>query len=67
MVEQRALRLCGDVSPAQAASLAWLAALHTLEDVIRRGLTLVEIVVQDEYTHDVVTQTGELYAVFDST
>jgi hypothetical protein len=64
---KRALRTCGEVSDQRAAPLAWVARLDTLEDVLRRGLSIVDVVVQDEYTHDVVTTVGELYVVFDST
>jgi hypothetical protein len=39
---------------------------RTLEDVLRLG-ELVEIIVQDEYTHDVVIRVGEVWRVFDST
>lgn len=49
--------------------------MHTLEDVVRWGLgckptkPIVEVVVQDEYTHDVVVEisAGDCYAVFDTT
>jgi hypothetical protein len=63
----RALRTCGEVSPQRAAPLAWAAQLETLEEVLRRGLSIADVVVQDEYTHDVVASAGELYLVFDST
>jgi hypothetical protein len=63
----RSLRTCGEVSPQLAAPLAWVAQLDTLEDVLRRGLTITDVIVQDEYTHDIVTSVGELYLVFDST
>jgi len=63
----RSLRTCGEVSPQRAAPLAWVAQLETLEDVLRRGLSIVDVVVQDEYTHDIVTRFGEVYVVFDST
>ncbi len=44
---------------------AWL---KSLEDVIRRPeLVLVEIVTQDEYTHDVVFSTATRFVVFDAT
>jgi hypothetical protein len=64
---RRSLRTCGEVSPLRAAPLAWVERLETLEDVLRRGLSIVDVVVQDEYTHDIVTHAGELYVVFDST
>jgi hypothetical protein len=49
--------------------------MHTLEDVVRWGLgsdpprPIVEVVAQDEYTHDVVVEVsaGDCYAVFDTT
>jgi hypothetical protein len=64
---KRSLRTCGDVPPQHVAPLAWVAQLETLEDVLRRGLAIADVVVQDEYTHDIVTSAGELYVVFDST
>jgi len=50
-------------------------AMRTLEDVVRWGLgcaplkPIVEVVIQDEYTHDVVVEVsaGDCYAVFDTT
>jgi len=46
-------------------------ALATLEDVLAwcqaTGGELVEVVVQDEYTHDVVVRARAGYLVFDST
>lgn len=48
-----------------------LAAQHTLEDVIRRlllaGRRVESIVVQDEYTHDVVVPYREHWLVYDTT
>ena len=47
---------------------AQVAGLATLEDVIRRpGFALVDVIVQDEYTHDVIVATGGAYLVFDTT
>ena len=44
-----------------------MTTFDTLEDVIR-AFDLVEIIVQDEYTHDVVTVARDgTYHVFDST
>jgi len=63
----RPLRTCGDVSPQRVASLAWVAQLETLEDVLHRELSIADVIVQDEYTHDVIVHAGELYLVFDST
>jgi hypothetical protein len=45
--------------------------LRTLEEATRwalaRGFALVEIVTQDEYTHDVVFAAGAAWLVFDTT
>jgi hypothetical protein len=64
---KRSLRACGEVPDQRVAPLAWAAQLETLEDVLHRGLSIADVVVQDEYTHDIVTSVGELYLVFDST
>jgi hypothetical protein len=54
-----------------AADLAqWhaVAAFQTLEDIVRwRGGAIVDIVVQDEYTHDVIAAAGGGFVVFDTT
>jgi hypothetical protein len=63
------------VDPATAESLEALTSLfHTLEDVVRWGLAgkprrmIEEVVIQDEYTHDVVMPYADgLYLVFDTT
>lgn len=59
------LPLRGDLPPALRARLE---RLHTLEDVIRQpDLRLLDVIVQDEYTHDVIVAAGALYLAFDST
>ncbi|HEX4449260.1 MAG TPA: hypothetical protein VH143_00255 [Kofleriaceae bacterium] len=41
---------------------------RTLEDVVRRpDLMILDVVVQDEYTHDVVVTDGARFLVYDST
>jgi len=40
---------------------------QTLEDVIRAGVDIVEVIVQDEYTHDVVARGPDGFLVFDTT
>ncbi|MCU1282719.1 MAG: hypothetical protein JWM53_6265 [bacterium] len=56
------------------AGMTLLAAaekLRTLEEATRwafaRGFALVEVVTQDEYTHDVVFAAGASWLVFDTT
>lgn len=45
--------------------------LRTLEDVLAwgraHGADVVEVIVQDEYTHDVIVREAERYHVFDTT
>lgn len=50
-----------------------LASLWSLQDVVRWGFAqapaymVVDVIVQDEFTHDVVMNAGDIYLVFDST
>ncbi len=63
------------LSDAQAQRLVLeLRGLHTLEEVVRWGLRqpvarmVLEVVVQDEFCHDVVMEwEGGLHLVFDTT
>ena len=63
------------VAPAQLEGLAaMIARQQTLEDVVRWGLAhtpprmIVRVVVQDEYTHDVVLHYADgVYLVYDTT
>lgn len=69
------LTLRAPLDPETAASLEAITGLfRTLEDVVRWGLAgeprrmIEEVVVQDEYTHDVVMPYADgLYLVFDTT
>ena len=61
----RELRVIGDVArgPHEAAT-----KVDTLEDVLRVGMHVLEVVVQDEYTHDVIAVGhGDGFLVFDTT
>lgn len=40
---------------------------RTLEDVLALGHDLVEVIVQDEYTHDVVMRDHDRFLVYDTT
>jgi hypothetical protein len=56
------------LTPARRAVLeATIAHDRTLGDVVQRGGHVVDVIIQDEYTHDVVVADGELYLVYDST
>ena len=48
------------------ATLAPAANLDTLEQILRWGAAIVEVIVQDEYTHDVVC-SGSAFLLFDKT
>jgi len=71
----RELRIAGDgLSPDVVARVAVAPRLDTLEDLVRCGLAqrppweLVEVVVQDEFTHDVIVRGPEpAFLVFDTT
>lgn len=68
-----ALRIVGrGIEPAQLARAEVATRLATLEDVLRVGFRqqppwdVVDVVVQDEFTHDVIVR-GPAYLVFDTT
>lgn len=64
----RALRTVGDVAPEVVARLASAAGLDTLEDVLRWGGDVLDVIVQDEYTHDVIVAGPAAgFLVFDTT
>jgi len=72
---ERELRsACAGLAPEVVARLAAAARLDTLEDVLRFGVAqrpawqLCDVVVQDEYTHDVVVAgPAPAFLVFDPT
>jgi hypothetical protein len=65
----RDLRAVGDLAAGVLARAAPATRLETLEDVLqfgfaqRPGWELVEIVVQDEFTHDVIIAIGAIGAI----
>ena len=73
----RDLRPVGDIAAAVLARAALATRLATLEDVLRFGFAqrpawdLADVVVQDEFTHDVIVAIGAGAApavlVFDTT
>lgn len=44
-----------------------VAPLETLADVLALGWSILSLVVQDEYTHDVVVSDGPRVLVFETT
>jgi hypothetical protein len=68
----RELRTVGGIPPERAALVAHASQFATLEDVLAYGLArhwdVAEVIVQDEYTHDVIVATPHaLVLVFDTT
>jgi hypothetical protein len=62
----RELRVVGNVAAELAAKLVAATKLETLEDVLRWGGDVADVIVQDEYTHDVVLR-APAFLVFDTT
>lgn len=64
----RELRVVGAVAADVVAGHAPATRLETLEDVLRWGGHVLEVVVQDEYTHDVIVRGhADGFLVFDTT
>ncbi|MES2639602.1 MAG: hypothetical protein V4850_08950 [Myxococcota bacterium] len=65
------MRVVGTLSVAQVSAVAEAAAHVTLEKAVRwvapRGGDIVDIVVQDEFTHDVVVGVAGVFLVYDTT
>ena len=61
------MRVVGDVTPEILARLASAAKLVSLAELIPWGGEIVEVVTQDEYTHDVIVARAGGYLVFDTT
>ena len=73
-VVTRELRIAAvGLAPEIAARLALAARLDTLEDVLRFGFAqrpawqLAAVVVQDEFSHDVIVAAAPAFLVFDTT
>ena len=62
----REIRSVGDADTSPFGSAV---TLDTLEDVLRWGADVLEVVVQDEYTHDVICERRGTpgYVIFDTT
>jgi hypothetical protein len=60
------IRVVGDVAPERVAQLAHAERLATLEEVIRWA-DILDVIVQDEFTHDVIARRGDTFLVFDTT
>lgn len=66
------MRVVGAVSPAIVERLAVFERAATLEDVLAwanaRSCELVEVIVQDEFTHDVIVRAAPpAFLAFDTT
>jgi hypothetical protein len=51
----------------QRAAIIVPVAIETLEDVLAIGHEILDVIVQDEYTHDVVTRAPDGWRVYDTT
>ncbi len=66
--ERRELRAVGALSRELLAKHAAATRLDTLEEIIRARWNVVDIVVQDEFTHDVIVEGHPpAFLVFDTT
>lgn len=61
------MRVVGSVAAEVLAKLAPASTFPALEDLLRWNHDLVEIVIQDEFTHDVVMRAAPAFLVFDTT
>ena len=62
---KRELRIVGGAAATGAHEAA--TRLDTLEDVLHWGGHVRDVIVQDEYTHDVVVEAHGAWLVFDTT
>lgn len=67
----RDLRAVGVIDPVVGATASAAARFDTLEDLVRWPLGMIcEVVIQDEYTHDVIVRIAShvgVHLVFDTT
>lgn len=63
----RTLRAIGEIGGETLARLEPATRFDSLEDLLAWTHDLVEIVVQDEFTHDVVMRVAPAYLAFDTT
>jgi hypothetical protein len=63
----RDLRAVGVIDPAVGERLAPATRFDSLEDLLTWNHDLVEIIVQDEFTHDVILRAAPAFLVFDTT
>jgi len=65
---KRELRAVGDIASDVLALHEPATRLDTLEEILRWGGHVLEVIVQDEYNHDVVVQGHAAgFLVFDTT
>jgi hypothetical protein len=66
-----AMRTVGNVPATVVADQADANRLASLEDVLARcrarGGAVIDVVVQDEFTHDVIVRSDGVFLVFDTT
>jgi len=53
--------------PIPPALAARVSRHRTIGQAVKDGITIVDCVVQDEFTHDVIAREGDVWLVYDST
>jgi hypothetical protein len=61
------MRVVGTLDPAQIARGEPATRLGSLDQAITAGLDILDVVVQDEYTHDIVAMCNGVVVVLDTT
>ena len=61
------MRVVGEVAPGVVARVASAAKLVSLAELVPWGGDIVDVVTQDEFTHDVIVVRAGAYLVFDTT
>jgi hypothetical protein len=62
------MRIIGPIPESVLAQVAIAERFRTLEDVVRWRYELIDVIVQDEYTHDVIVRgPAPAYLCFDTT
>jgi hypothetical protein len=70
---KRDLRVVGAIAPELVARVGSATQLDTLEDVLHWGYAqqppcdVLQVIVQDEFTHDVIVRVPSAYLCFDTT
>jgi hypothetical protein len=61
------MRVVGSIEPAELVKVAGVSRLASLEELVRSNAAVIDVIVQDEYTHDVVAICNGVVIVLDTT